>query len=362
MRRILKKFDKSLLIFSAVIFGLLFASSLLSLPRVFANSEESSIVADVEEYHVTIFDGEKKLIVKTSAKTVAEVLSRAEISLGEFDSVDPSLETTINADNFFINIHRSRPALIIDGAARKFSMTSSFDPKAIAEEAGLTIYDGDRVSPIFNSQFLELGVASVYQISRGNGSTLTVEEEIPFAEETQKDFSLGSGKSEVIQLGEVGSKTLVYSVKTKNGVEISRELVSETVTREPVSRITRVGADPIEMHPLTAGMGRNRYTVQREDGSYIERQETYYDLDMSLVMKYRLGTGCGNGTYSVRGDGVKIDNEGYVLVAANLDHYPLCSVVQTSLGIGKVYDTGTFASINPEQFDIATDWTNRNGR
>lgn len=28
----------------------------------------------------------------------------------------------------------------------------------------------------------------------------------------------------------------------------------------------------------------------------------------------------------------------------------------------KVYDTGGFAANNPEQFDIATDWSNRNGR
>ena len=82
---------------------------------------------------------------------------------------------------------------------------------------------------------------------------------------------------------------------------------------------------------------------------------------MSRVMQYRLADGCGDGTYTVRDDGVKVDYEGYVLVAANLDRYPLCSVVETSLGLGKVYDTGTFASTNPEQFDIATDWTNRNG-
>ena len=48
-------------------------------------------------------------------------------------------------------------------------------------------------------------------------------------------------------------------------------------------------------------------------------------------------------------------------MAANLSRYPRCSVVETSLGLGKVYDTGSFAAGNPEQFDIATDWTNHDG-
>ena len=61
-------------------------------------------------------------------------------------------------------------------------------------------------------------------------------------------------------------------------------------------------------------------------------------------------------------DGVKIDQDGYVMVAADLSRYPRCSIVETSLGAGKVYDTGSFVASNPEQFDIATDWTNRNGR
>lgn len=357
MRRFFRKLDKSLIIFAIFTFSFLFVASSLFISNVFAdNADEDSVVEVGNFFHVTIFDGDQKLTVKTTSGTVAEVLSRADIFLGEFDSVEPALDSVINADNFYINIFRARPALIIDGASSKFLMTSSFDPKTVAGEAGFTIFDGDTIRPAENQQFLELGIASVYEITRGGGSILTVEEEIPFPEESYKDYSLGSGKTEVVQLGEVGSKTLVYSVKTKNGLEVSRELISETVTREPVARITRVGADQVEMNPLTPQKGRNRYTVTKDDGTIIERQETYYDLNMSGVMAF-----CGQSSYSVRDDGAKVDADGYVIVAADLSRYPRCSVVQTSLGLGKVYDTGSFALSNPEQFDLATDWTRRDG-
>ncbi len=357
MRQFLHKNSKSLILFAGLFVGVIFGLLALNLKTAFAKNEDESFVKEIPEaFHIIIFDNGEKLSVKTDAKTVGEVLERANVKITEFDSVDPSLDSEINADNFFINVYRARPALVIDGAARKFLMTSSFDAKEIATEAGFSIFDGDEVSLSFNTQFLELGVASVYEVKHGNGSTVTVEEEIPFAEETKKDYTLGSGKSEVVQLGEVGKKSVVYSVKTKNGVEVSREIVSEKIIKEPVSRITRVGADPIEMHPLTASMGRNRYTVTKDDGTTIERQETYYDLNMSGVMRF-----CGQTTYTVREDGAKVDADGYVLVAAALERYPRCSVVQTSLGPGKVYDTGTFARTNPEQFDLATDWTKRDG-
>lgn len=163
------------------------------------------------------------------------------------------------------------------------------------------------------------------------------------------------------QLGEVGVKELVYEVLYADGVEVSRSLVSKATVREPVKRIVAVGASEIERKPLTAAMGRNRYTVRKADGSVIERQETYYDLDMWGVMKL-FAASCGSQVYyTVRSDGVKVDADGYVLVAADLNRYPRCSVVETSLGLGKVYDTGSFALSNPEQFDIATDWTIRDG-
>ena len=59
--------------------------------------------------------------------------------------------------------------------------------------------------------------------------------------------------------------------------------------------------------------------------------------------------------YWVRDDGVKMFGN-YVMIAANLNIRPRGSLVQTSLGMGMVCDTGTFAKRNPTQIDIATAW------
>ena len=59
--------------------------------------------------------------------------------------------------------------------------------------------------------------------------------------------------------------------------------------------------------------------------------------------------------YWIRADGVKMLGD-YVMCAANLDLRPRGSLIESSLGMALVCDTGGFAYSNPEQLDIATDW------
>ena len=77
-------------------------------------------------------------------------------------------------------------------------------------------------------------------------------------------------------------------------------------------------------------------------------KETYYNLNMSRV-------GYSASDYWVRADGVKMLGN-YVMVAASYKTHPKGSLVPTSLGTGIVCDTGGFATSNPTQIDIATNW------
>ncbi len=352
-----RRIDKILNLVIAIIFVVFLGCLIKFVPNnTFADNGEDVTSYDAENAKfVTFYDGGEELTIRTNAETVGEAISRAEIVINEGDIVDPGMDTDINADNFFINIHRARPVLVIDGVVEKYSMSASYDVETIVSDAGLALYDGDEIKQVDNTGFLEMGMVEIYQITRNGGRTLTIEEEIPFEEEIIKDYNLEPGVEEVRQLGEVGMKRSYYTVLYSDNKEVSREFVSEEVVRAPVARIKAVGATAIEQNPLTAGMGRNYYTYTKSDGSTVLRQETYYDLNMGVVINY-----CGS-SYSVRSDGVKVDQDGYVLVAANLSRYPRCSVVETSLGAGKVYDTGGFASSNPEQFDLATDWSNHDG-
>ena len=237
-----KKFEK-------ILYGILalalvvFCGCLIKLYAVntFAEGEDENYDTAVARF-VTFYDGGERLTVKTDAPTVEEALKRADILINTGDIIEPGLEAEINADNFFINIYRAHPVVVKDGVVEKYLMTASYDYQTIMTEAGVTVYDGDEIKMVPNENFLESGVANVYTITRNGGRTVTVEEEIPFTEETVRDANLEKGKTEVRQLGEVGTKRVNYNVLYVDNQEVSREVISEEIVRQPVARVTAVGA------------------------------------------------------------------------------------------------------------------------
>lgn len=83
-------------------------------------------------------------------------------------------------------------------------------------------------------------------------------------------------------------------------------------------------------------------------------KETYYNLPMKRICQIAKQKGIP-GEYWETDDGLKMYGY-FIICAADWDIHPYGSIVLTSLGPGKVLDTGTFKESNPEQVDIATCW------
>ena len=130
-----------------------------------------------------------------------------------------------------------------------------------------------------------------------------------------------------------------------------------SIERKQEEKVIEAAPQPVAFTPLPNALTASKGAQIFVDSLGVAHRETYYDLPMNIVIR---ACGAGN-TYTIRSDGAKVDQDGYVLVAANLRSYPRCTVVETSLGPGKVYDTGGFAVRHPYGFDLATDWTNYNG-
>ena len=86
-------------------------------------------------------------------------------------------------------------------------------------------------------------------------------------------------------------------------------------------------------------------------------RETYYNLNMNLVVSYmrHLGYSEEEYPYWVREDGCKMLGN-YIIVAANLSTRPKGTILETSLGTAIVCDTGSFINTYPNGIDIAVNW------
>lgn len=252
----------SLVVFGVIISALTFATVFKQITKNTFAEEENGSYHVSESHFVTFYDQGKKHTVKTSAETVGEALTQAGYTLDASDKIEPSLATKINMDNFYINIYRARPVTIIDGRTKKYYMTASYDEKTIAEEAGFSVYDGDEISLVENTDFLETGASTVYKIIRNGGQTATSEINLPYDEQVIKDYSMPVGENKVEQVGEDGLRVVKYKVEFKDGVEVSREVISDEVVREPVKRIVKEGARSASAGATTSASENEQITWQ----------------------------------------------------------------------------------------------------
>lgn len=237
---------------------------------------------------VTFHDRGENHVILTSATTIREALSDANISVASQDIVEPAIDSKLLSTDSAVIIYRARPVLIKDGALYERIVTPAQSPNEIVTAAKLPKISAKDKTTLEQGDFVTDGAITVLTIKR--------------------TVLMPTGKPTIF-------KPTAFA--------------------------------------LTRTKGAQLYT----DNSGVAHRETYYDLPMNIVIN-----SCGPGSYKIRSDGAKIDKDGYILVAANYGIYPRCSVVETSMGPGKVYDTGGFALRYPHGFDLATDWTNRDGR
>lgn len=379
----------------------------LALFGVYANVQAQG---ESEKKLITVFDREQQVSFLSNAKTIAEALDEEAIALDPRDTVEPSRDEELVASEYKVNIYRARPVVVIDGSTRTKVMTPYQTSERIAQDAGIVVYPEDLAVVSRSSEFIGDGAGLVLTINRAtlftfdlygkksevrthgatvakmleekkvtlgpndhvsvaletgmtNGMTVrvwregkqTITEDQPtgFASEIVYDADRPVGYRALQTQGTPGTQAVTYEIEIRDGKEVSRKEIARITTAEPVKQSLVIGIKGLEK-----GLTRSRGAMFSTDSKGVVHRETYYDLEMGRVM-----ASCGQGgRYSVRFDGMKIDAEGYIIIAANYARYPKCSIVETSAGPGRVYDTGGFVSHHPDGFDLATDWSNNNGR
>lgn len=358
---------------------------------------------------ITVYDRGVTTVFLTDKKTIGEALDAKGIALDARDTVEPAVDQELIAPDYQVNIYRARPVVVVDGAVRVKKISPYQTGEQIARDVGITMQDGDiaslrpltdfvtdgaglqltisRATPIIldlygkktevriqaktvGGMLKEKGITlrandrvslslsapiiagMEVRVWREGKQTVSVDQEVPATNQIVYDADRPLGYRVTQQKGVPGVRSVTYELDVKEGVEVSRIEIANIVTRKPVDQIEVIG-----LYNNGSGLTESRGAQQYTDSKGVVHRETYYDLNMNVVMQ-----SCGQGGYyTVRPDGAKVDAQGYIIVAANYSNYPKCTLVETSLGTGKVYDTGGFATRHPFGFDLATDWTTADG-
>ena len=237
--------------------------------------------------------------VPTKITTVGALVSKLQIPINKGDVIEPSTSTPILQDDFRINIYRARPIEIVDGDQHTFSYSAATTTRSIAQQAGVTVYPEDNLNLIPTQNFLTdqaigerividralpvnvnifgtqtlirthattvgalltekhitlakddsvvpaaatplSSASNVFLIHKGT-QIVTQTQVIPMPVQVIEDGNLAYGTSAVRQQGSNGSQVSTYQVNTQNGVEVSRTLLSNVVTVQPVTQIEAQG-------------------------------------------------------------------------------------------------------------------------
>jgi resuscitation-promoting factor RpfB len=121
-------------------------------------------------YVVIVSHDHVEQTVPSREPTVATLLAKLNITLRQGDVVEPSPATHINQDKFRVNIHRAVPVEVVDGGNKTFSFSAGTTPRAIAEQAGVTLYPEDLLTTSPTANFIGEGAI---------GETVSIKRSVP---------------------------------------------------------------------------------------------------------------------------------------------------------------------------------------
>lgn len=131
----------------------------------------------------------------------------------------------------------------------------------------------------------------------------------------------------------------------------------ETLTREADISSGNGTSYTVEMALSYVSLPNERLTKSKGVFMGPSGRETWYNLNMSTCVKMMRNLGFSEEEYPVwvRSDGAKMMGD-YVMCAANLETRPKGTIVESSLGLAIVVDTGGFAKTHPDGLDLCTNW------
>ena len=324
-------------------FALVFAAMLLIAVGVgvawfYDRIEGGSIaVDDLTSMVITLDINSQPQVIATNCTTVEELLNQERIRLTEDDYLGLELDqsiydgmtiwlrlavtTTINADGQTYSVH-SQPVTV----------------SRALELAGVSFDEDDETDlPLLSYIYTD----STINVSRLETRREVVDEDIECPVVTREFTYLAPGSSTIVTPGDPGLRQSTYDVTYRDGVEISRELVSSVVLREPTETIQGVGPDVSAVMQVDEAGNTVAQLATAADGS-----EFYYSKAMTVEATAYTWTGnrTATGTWPEQGRTIAVDPD---VIPLNTQVYVV------GYGFAKAEDTG--GAINGHIIDLYMD-------
>lgn len=202
--------------------------------------------------------------------TVGEALDNLGIELSENSKMNYELTDAVK-DGMVITIKSAKSVtLTADGKSAKYAIYQG-TVADLLELAQITLGEDDYTEPSLDTE-LEANIkVTVYRVEY---KTVTETEEVNFKTTTVKKSSMNEGTQKVVTQGVNGEDQVSYEVKYVNGKEESRTETERTTVKKPVNKVVNVGTKKVSSSSSSkvksnGVTSKNGYTVgQKISGRY----------------------------------------------------------------------------------------------
>lgn len=222
------------------------------------------------------------------ADTVGEALSEIGIN-GESSALNYSAEDAVENGMVIIVSAPLEVTVEADGETYNISVSDSTVAEVIAY-AGITLDADDYTEPALETEVEDGMTITVYRVET---KTVTVSETIDHDTVTKTDSDMEIGESRTETKGVDGEKSVTYEVTYVNGEEQSKNELSSTVTKEPVTEVKYVGTKAADVEP-NGVQSKNGYTL----GQKISGKYTHYCACVKCCGKSNGVTASGKKVYN----------------------------------------------------------------
>jgi len=185
-------------------------------------------------------DGQEKVIM-TTAQTVQELLKEQKIKVKPNDIIMPEPSTPLK-ENENVTYEKAFPIVLNDGGVPKKVFSTSTTVADFLDKQQITLNEYDRVEPAVDAKVEQNDTVRVIRVEKVND---VVEESLDYREKEKVDSSMYKGESAVITDGVKGLVKRNFELIKENGKVVSKTLVDETILKDPVDRVVAVGTKSV---------------------------------------------------------------------------------------------------------------------
>ncbi|MDO4784070.1 MAG: transglycosylase family protein [Propionibacteriaceae bacterium] len=230
----------------------------------------------------------------TTETTLAAALRQLNIPVGDDDRLSEATSRALGREGLTLSITTAKPVkLVVAGQTKEVSSAAPTVADLLHDEK-LTLGQHDRLSP---SADTALTPDLTVSLDRVSVEETTRTEEIPFTTTKEDDASLDKGHTKTVTKGVKGTKTIVEKKITVNGTLESTEVVSTTVTKEPVNAVVKVGTRAPQTPDRSTGPDRTSNPDRAKGAGINLANAAMWDRIAKCESGGRWNINTGNGYY-----------------------------------------------------------------